>query len=503
VVHIKGENNNVADWLSRSIDDQEDELLAKIYVPEVYHLVHEMGSDFVLPNPEEFAAEARREEAELPAGTLDWYNNVPYGRRIKRIYVPERYRMQILTWFHMSKYGGHQGVTRTTNRLRKYVWWPDMQKAVNDFIMACPLCNAIKPIKSTGGIAGILSRPGLFQLVSMDYIGPRTYGNKKVYILVIVDHYSRFMVTIVLTSIEAPKPRNALRDHWVAKFGAPLAILCDRDPTFTAELFKLYVTTDLKSNLHYTSREYPQGNGINESAHRILETALKTYPWRIDTNVEDVVGYATTLYNVTPNRTIGDTPSSLTFGMDIHLPGLEDFEPQPTEGARMAQLRNFRGAKILLTQLDEFEENSSSTVQKSTPKDFKQGDIVTYQLTSWESSKTPHVTQEKKYQAKRSFPQRVTRVTPTNVHMVPLWTAGKERVAPKEQCRIITTFIPELLREEVRNLYPTLPWLTSGNSKSEQKNPKKRKRLYEAEASEPSEKRRASQFGFRSTDPGA
>ena len=493
VVHIKGENNNVADWLSRSSFLDEEDLPEKVYVPEVLHLVHEVEPKFKLPDPKEFMAATKEEEASMKKGTLDWYNGVAYGRKVKKIYVPERYRMQILTWFHMSKYGGHQGVTRTTNRLRKYVWWPNVHQSVADFISACPLCNAIKPLRATGGVAGALSsKPQLFQLISLDYIGPRTYNSRKVWILVMVDHYSRFMVTRVLDSIQTPAARRAVREGWVSNFGAPQAVLCDRDATFTAANFKDYIEGELGARLHYASTEYPQGNGINESAHRILETAFRTYPWRPDTEVEEVVTGATLLYNVTPNRSLGDSPASLTFGMDLHLPGLTDFEPEITEEARLLQLRNYKGARLLVEQLEEIDSLSTESSARGAKVEFKVGDIVTYRLSQAERSKAAHVSGERKYGTTRSFPQRVTKVGDKTLIVVPLWTAGKERRAPKEQCRLLTTFQPEFMREELQKLYPKLPWLEAPRNVAAKRGPRKRWRVEEEVIEGPVEKKLAS-----------
>jgi len=56
----------------------------------------------------------------------------------------------LLLWFHVSRFGGYQGITCMTNRLRKYVWWPNMQAAVVDFINSCPICNAQKPLPMIG-----------------------------------------------------------------------------------------------------------------------------------------------------------------------------------------------------------------------------------------------------------------------------------------------------------------------------------------------------------------
>lgn len=467
VTKIGGHLNSVADWLSRSVpDDDEDNMPNYAYVPFVYHLVHQVAEQFTLPEPREMIEKAKLEESELPKGTLNWFNGIPYGRISRRMFVPKPYRTQLLLWFHTSRFGGHQGITRTTNRLRKFVWWPNMQLSVIDFVNSCPLCNAIKPLRVTRGEKGALEKPGLFHLISMDFIGPRTYGIRKFYILVIIDHYSRLMATVVLSSIATPAAANALRDHWVSKFGAPLAILVDKDPVFTALQFKTYVKEQLKCNLYYTSTEYPQGNGINESSHRILETAIKTHSFADFDTIEDTVACATILHNVTPNRNIGDTPASLTFGCDLHIPGLENFEPEMDEEARLTALRNFRGAKLLSKQLNELEDLQPKSKARSQTLIFKVGDIITYQLSTAEKKKATHVTRETKYTASRSFPQRVVKVMAKDLLVVPIWTTGPERRVPIEQVKLISTFIPELMREEVQQLYPSLPWVPAGEEAS-------------------------------------
>lgn len=471
IQYVNGSSNNVADWLSRALpDESEEKLIKEISVPEVYHLVHELEDQFTLPSAKEMAQEAKLEETNLPAGTLDWYNGAAYGRHSRRLYIPEKFRLRLLLWFHTSRFGGHQGITRTVNRLRKYVWWPNMQSTVVQFINSCPICSAIKPLRSTGGTVGALNRPNLFDLVSVDFIGPRKFINKSFYILVIVDHYSRFMVAITSNTTANPVAENILRDHWVSKFGIPRAILADRASCFTSKLFKQYICQTLGSKLYHVSTEYPQGNGINESSHRILETAIRTYPVQIDTQIEAIIADTTLLYNVTPNRKIGDTPASLVFGCDLHIPGLESLETANSEEARLTLLRNRKGVRLLLKQLNEIEEMNPPQIGELKNTNFKVGDIVTYRLSKSERDKVVHLTKEIKYNASRSFPQRVVKVTSNTLVVTPLWTTGTIRTAPKEECKLISSFIPELLREKVQVLYPSLPWLPEHNQESSSSN---------------------------------
>lgn len=100
------------------------------------------------------------------------------------------------------------------------------------------------------------------------------------------------------------------------------------------------MTSKLNTKLCYTSVEYPQGNGLNENAHCILETVIKSRVPEIGVGIRKVVADAVLFYNVTLNRNIGDTPASVVFGTNLHIPGLEDWELPSTEETGLTKLQN-------------------------------------------------------------------------------------------------------------------------------------------------------------------
>ena len=106
---MSGDDNTIADWLSRSVLDEEDPLKDEHYVPMVLHLVHESPNASVLPKPAAYKEAAKREEATMPAGTLDWHDGVAYGRIARHMYVPTEFRDKFCSGSRL-KYGGHQGI---------------------------------------------------------------------------------------------------------------------------------------------------------------------------------------------------------------------------------------------------------------------------------------------------------------------------------------------------------------------------------------------------------
>ena len=473
-MHISGDDNCLADWMSRSRKEEEEVLPNYALVPQVYHLVHQPFIEYSLPNGKRMATAALEEEKDLPNGTLDWYDGCAFGRTAQKLFVPSPFRMTFLMWFHASRIGGHQGVRRTLMRMKKYVWWPYMQRDIEDFIRSCPICNALKtvPVK---GEKGALSKPQLFQMVCMDAVGPREIYRRPWWIIVIIDHYSRYGLAQAVQKFTTVEAQDFLNRRWVAAFGAPRAVLTDRGAQFTAETFRNFVTKDLGARLLYASIEYPQGNGINESSHRIMEHMVKSYPLLSTGQFQDVVNECMLIYNATPHVKIGDTPSSLVFGCDVLLPGMQDLSPILDEEVRLRRIREYRMAPLLEEVLNSALEDSEKQQSQETTEsqDFIVGDIVTYRLSESERTKIGHATGAKKYSAGRSFPCRVIEVHSGALKLKHLWLHMPDRDAPKAECKRLVRFIPDLMRDQAQHLFPTAPWLFEGEGKVKTKQSKR------------------------------
>ena len=79
---------------------------------------------------------------------------------------------------HVGRYGGHHGVNRTTRRIARLCWWPKLKSCVQAYIECCLPCARARPVHPNS-FRGLLEKPGLFQMVSLDCIGPRTWHEAK------------------------------------------------------------------------------------------------------------------------------------------------------------------------------------------------------------------------------------------------------------------------------------------------------------------------------------
>ena len=71
-------------------------------------------------------------------------NQCPPGK----LYVPEQFRTQLITWAHSSVTSGHPGETRTHQLLAHRYWWQSMTQDVHSFVSSCSTCAQCKTPKT-------------------------------------------------------------------------------------------------------------------------------------------------------------------------------------------------------------------------------------------------------------------------------------------------------------------------------------------------------------------
>ncbi|WVZ95634.1 hypothetical protein U9M48_041368 [Paspalum notatum var. saurae] len=157
-----------------------------------------------------------------------------------RLCVPldEGIRESILTEAHCTKYSIHPGSTKMYQDLKKLFWWRRMKHDIAAFVAQCDTCNRIKAEKQRP--AGLLKHLDIpiwkWEKISMDFIVglPRTpKGNDSIW--VIVDRLTKLAHFIPVKMIYCtPKLAELYVQHILRLHGAPLSIISDRGPQFTA-----------------------------------------------------------------------------------------------------------------------------------------------------------------------------------------------------------------------------------------------------------------------------
>ena len=114
-----------------------------------------------------------------------------------RIVMPQSLWKQTI----MLAHEGHQGMVRTKARLREKVWWPQMDKQVEDAIRSRHPCQLVgarakpEPVRSSS----LLDGP--WQGISVDLL---EISNGE-HLLVVVDYYSHWLQAILLKKTDAQR----------------------------------------------------------------------------------------------------------------------------------------------------------------------------------------------------------------------------------------------------------------------------------------------------------
>ena len=242
-------------------------------------------------NPELKAYSNRQQELTVEAGCLLWG---------VRVIVPKKLRAAVLEELHT----GHPGIVRMKSLARLHVWWPGIDKEVEETVRNCESCQSIRNRPQPVPLHPWAWPTHVWQRIHIDFAGPfhsHTF-------LVVVDAHSKWVEVIPMTSTTSQSTILELRKLFAA-YGLPEHLISDNGPQFVSTEFESF----LKMNGVRHTCSAPYHLQTNGEAERFVQT-LKQF---LRADKHDRCGVHTKLsrfllsYRSTPNTTTGRTPSEL------------------------------------------------------------------------------------------------------------------------------------------------------------------------------------------------
>jgi len=148
--------------------------------------------------------------------------------------VPKEKVKLILKEAHDSFSGGHFGVNKTLDRIRKRFYWATCKQDVEDWCRTCTICVAKKGPTEKGKSELQIYNAGMpFERLQMDILGPfpvSTLGNK--YLLVVTDCFTKWVEAFPISNFKTNTVARVLVDQVVSRFGVPTEIHTDQGRNF-------------------------------------------------------------------------------------------------------------------------------------------------------------------------------------------------------------------------------------------------------------------------------
>ena len=160
----------------------------------------------------------------------------------------------------------HAGIVKTKQLARHRIYWPGINKQIEDMTNKCEACSKNRPKQQKEPMT-IHPLPSL----PWNKVGTEVFEHKGNHYLILVDYYSNFVEVAPLQhdtkSVTVFKHIKAN----IARYGIMETLISDNGPQFVSDAFAKFVKA--YGMKHVTSSPtYPQSNGLAEKA---VQTAKK------------------------------------------------------------------------------------------------------------------------------------------------------------------------------------------------------------------------------------
>ncbi|GJP46517.1 hypothetical protein CLOM_g5794, partial [Closterium sp. NIES-68] len=198
-----------------------------------------------------------------------------------RIWVPA-YRMLrelLIQEAQNSNFSGHYGIGKTAKLLSRNYYWPNLPTDVQQYVTSYATCQRMKSSRlRPSGLLQPLEPPSRpWQQVTMDFVtGLPTGSSGNDAILVAVDRLTKMAYFAACkTTITAEQTAKLFLTNIMRLYGIPSAIISDRNPQFTSNLWTK-TWQQYGTRLQLSTASHPQSDGQTECTNQRIEQLIRT-----------------------------------------------------------------------------------------------------------------------------------------------------------------------------------------------------------------------------------
>ena len=216
---------------------------------------------------------------------------------------------------------GHYGGARSLQLLRTAYWWNNMQGDIRKWQAQCELCAKVRAqtLKTQTALQSLPIRE-LGHRCSLDLLGELPLSRRgKRYVLVMIEHVSKWVELVALSSKSATGIANAFLREVLSRFGACAEVLTDQGGEFKGALQQLLDTCGIQHRS--TSAYHPETNGLTERAVQTFKRGLRKYALVHDRRDWDLeLPWLLMGYRFSKQESTKLSPYYMLYGREIVLP---------------------------------------------------------------------------------------------------------------------------------------------------------------------------------------
>ena len=235
--------------------------------------------------------------------------------------VPQRHQSTTLDGCHQE--AAHQGQRRSTTLMQEHSWWPGMTQDLRNCIKKCGCCRKyeaappvvpMKPLTCSG--------PGELlhvEFTSIDETVPLKEEPVIQNMLVLQDHFSKYVVAYVVRDQTAHTATETLRNGYFGLFGVPAYLVSDQGKAFMGHIIT-HLCDQYGVQKLRTSPYHAQTNGqvehMNQTIIRMIGKLEEDKKACWSKHLLELL----LAYNTTCSAVTGYSPYYLLFGRKSRIP---------------------------------------------------------------------------------------------------------------------------------------------------------------------------------------